>query len=52
MFVAEGGVECIEEQQKGITECLNSTLSNKVPDINDLSVNTLPMFAFTPESCE
>ncbi|KAF7282127.1 hypothetical protein GWI33_003138 [Rhynchophorus ferrugineus] len=52
MFVAEGGVECVQEQQNGITECLNSTFGEKVSDIDDLSASTLPIFAFTSESCE
>lgn len=51
MFVAEGGVECVQEQQEGIKNCLNSTVGGRLPDPSELSVATLPTFLFSEEDC-
>jgi len=52
MFVAEGGVECVQEQQEGIKQCLNSTVGARLPAANDLSVATLPTFLFAEKDCQ
>lgn len=52
MFVAEGGVECVQEQQEGIKNCLNATLGGRFPEPDEFSVATLPTFLFTEEDCQ
>ncbi|KAJ8931796.1 hypothetical protein NQ314_015252 [Rhamnusium bicolor] len=42
MFVAEGGVECVQERKQGVQDCLNATLGARLPESDNLSVATLP----------
>ncbi|CAG9760518.1 unnamed protein product [Ceutorhynchus assimilis] len=51
MFVAEGGVECIQEQQEGIKECFNATVGSRMPQEDDFSLATLPTFLYTERDC-
>ncbi|KAG5898151.1 hypothetical protein JTB14_034007 [Gonioctena quinquepunctata] len=52
MFVAEGGIECISERKEGVQECLNNTLSGRVPNTDDMSVANLPVFLFSDDDCD
>ncbi|KAL3268298.1 hypothetical protein HHI36_007416 [Cryptolaemus montrouzieri] len=49
MFVAEGGVDCINSQKEVLKQCLNSTLSSRVP--SDMSPNSLPILMFNSDDC-
>lgn len=51
MFVAEGGVECIQERNDGIHECLEKTVGSKLPNTEDLSITSLPSILFTEKDC-
>ncbi|XP_063930534.1 27 kDa hemolymph protein-like [Zophobas morio] len=50
MFIAEGGVECLESRKEQLQECANKTLGSRIP--TDMSVNSLPMFLFTERECD
>uniref|UniRef100_V5I8Q2 Hemolymph protein n=1 Tax=Anoplophora glabripennis TaxID=217634 RepID=V5I8Q2_ANOGL len=52
MFVAEGGMECVNEQKDGIQKCINETVGEKIPDPEDFSVASLPTFLFSRRDCE
>lgn len=52
MFVAEGGVQCVQERKEGVQSCLNATLGARIPESDDLSIATLPSFLFTPKDCQ
>nr|XP_023012517.1 27 kDa hemolymph glycoprotein-like [Leptinotarsa decemlineata] len=52
MFVAEGGIECIGERREGVQECFNKTLGGRLPNSDDLSASSLPVFLFSDEDCE
>ncbi|KAJ8920154.1 hypothetical protein NQ315_011814 [Exocentrus adspersus] len=52
MFVAEGGVECVQEQKEGVQNCINSTVGTRIPDSEDFSVTNLPTFLFSAKDCQ
>ncbi|XP_050304701.1 27 kDa glycoprotein-like [Anthonomus grandis grandis] len=52
MFVAQGGIECLDQQQEGMKECFNATIGGRLPDQDTLSVATLPTFLFEEKDCE
>nr|CAH7742636.1 unnamed protein product [Callosobruchus chinensis] len=41
MFVAEGGIECMDEQRQGVQDCLNKTLGARLPDTDELDFDTV-----------
>jgi len=49
MFIAEGGVECLESKKEELQLCANKTLGARIP--TDLSVNSLPTFLFSARDC-
>jgi len=49
LFVAEGGPDCIKEQQEGLQRCANETFASKVP--TDLSSFTLPVLVIGEQEC-
>ncbi|CAH1966118.1 unnamed protein product [Acanthoscelides obtectus] len=52
MFVAEGGIECVDEQKQGVQDCLNKTLGARLPETNELSITNIPTFLFSAKECE
>lgn len=51
MFVAEGGVECIQSKKTELQDCLNSTFSSRVSN-NDTSMPLmLPIVLFDSQDC-
>ncbi|XP_060528512.1 27 kDa hemolymph glycoprotein-like [Cylas formicarius] len=51
MFVAEGGVECVQEQREGIQNCVNKTVGSRFPSPDEFSVTNLPTFLFSEQDC-
>ncbi|EFA09742.1 27 kDa hemolymph protein [Tribolium castaneum] len=49
MFVAEGGVECLESRKDELQQCANQTLGSRIP--TDMSATSLPVFLFTDREC-
>jgi hypothetical protein len=49
MFIAEGGVECLESRKDELQVCVNQTVGSRIP--TDMSVNSLPAFLFTDREC-
>lgn len=51
MFIAEGGVECIQERQEAVQRCANETLGKKIPTETP-TIDNLPLFVIEKEQCE
>ncbi|RZC34399.1 DUF1397 domain containing protein [Asbolus verrucosus] len=49
MFIAEGGVECMESKKDQLQECANKTIGARIP--TDMSMNSLPRFLFSERDC-
>lgn len=49
MFIAEGGIECLENRKDGLQGCINSTFSKRVP--NEIGVETVPLLMFEKDDC-
>lgn len=49
MFIAEGGVNCLEERKEDVQLCINKTMEGKVP--TSLNVDTIPLLIFGAEEC-
>nr|CAI5855143.1 unnamed protein product [Callosobruchus analis] len=52
VFVAEGGIECMDEQRQGVQDCLNKTLGARLPDTDELSITNIPTFLFSAKECQ
>ncbi|VEN62900.1 unnamed protein product [Callosobruchus maculatus] len=52
MFVAEGGIECMDQQRQGVQDCLNKTLGARLPDTDELSITNIPTFLFSAKECQ
>jgi hypothetical protein len=50
VFIAEGGVECLESRKDELQVCVNQTVGSRIP--TDMSVNSLPAFLFTDRECK
>lgn len=50
MFIAEGGIKCLEERKKNVEGCVNKTMEGKVP--TNLNINTIPLLIFGAEECQ
>lgn len=50
VFIAEGGVKCLEERKKAVEGCVNKTVEGKVP--TSLNINTIPLLIFGAEECQ
>ncbi|XP_057655861.1 27 kDa hemolymph protein-like [Diorhabda carinulata] len=51
MFVAEGGVECIQNRKDGIHDCLDKTVGSRLPNPDDISITSLPIILFSEKDC-
>ena len=49
MFIAEGGVECLNSQQEAVKNCANTTFFNKVS--SEISTNSLSNFLMSSDRC-
>ncbi|XP_017769319.1 PREDICTED: 27 kDa hemolymph protein-like, partial [Nicrophorus vespilloides] len=49
LFVAESGLECLEQSKDGIQFCANQTFQSRVP--KDLSITNLPIFTIGEQEC-
>ncbi|XP_044754779.1 27 kDa glycoprotein-like [Coccinella septempunctata] len=49
MFVAEGGVDCLQSQKDAIQQCLNSTLASRIP--SDVTPSVFPVLLFDAQDC-
>lgn len=49
MFVAEGGVDCLQSQKEALQQCLNSTWGSKIP--KDVTPNVFPVLLFDAQDC-
>lgn len=50
MFIAEGGFECISEQQDAIQVCVNETLGKRIPSEMP-TIDSMPLFVIDKEQC-
>lgn len=51
MFIAEGGVECLQDKQDAVQACVNSTFGKKLPS-EVPGLDDLPLFVIEDEQCE
>lgn len=49
MFVAEGGVDCLQSQKEALQQCLNSTLASRTP--KDVTPSMFPVLLFDAQDC-
>lgn len=49
VFVAEGGVDCIQSQKEALQQCLNSTLASRIP--TDVTPSVFPVLLFDSQDC-
>lgn len=52
MFIAEGGLECLQEKQDAIQNCVNVTFGSKIPSEVPTEIDSLPLFVINQEQCE